>query len=1337
MPLGWSPITTVDVQPEGLAFGQAARLQVQNTLRLPAGSAVVIGFYDQRQHRWVAQAPAGVTADGQYLEASITATGQWTMLLPDPAPMTPPAPQIGQALLGVASVALPPGLTATGEVLPRSAPPGDGARAVGSVVVSLNNPLPSGTPVQAHVSEHYDLLDTSSVVPLPFTQDLLLYAQPRRGTAPSLNTRFPITPSRRFTVQELAFGMVRLEVTPPVSALHGTVIGPAGGLLTGIDGNTLEIPASGLPAHTVVDLFPLTAAQVAVPLPGGFPFLGAVQVDLVGITLAQTAQVSFPRPSGLSDTAQVVIAQVITDPAGNRRLRLVALGQVQGTRIVSQTLVNGLRLPGIMTGGTYVALHASTPLGLVTGTVLAPTGNAPQAQAVVTANTAPFVDVTTPTGTYIIAGQAGGETLVTATDAQENTATGTVSLASANAVARLDLTLVVQQLMVLHTTPVDGATGVSLNAAVQIQFSKELEAASVTASSVMLHHNGTPIAGQRVLSADGRTVAFRPDAMLLSHTVYTLILTDAVHDQVGNALAPFTPISFTTLDTAKPPQPPAGQITAGLPDEDGLVLIFGTQGASIHGKAVTATNVRTQETVTVLALEDGAFRLRIAAKPGDSLALTLRNAADQELTLAIDQFVDPDGSTALGAPGGSIAGPGGRVVSLLPRALSTPAVVKLDALDNTSSLPPLPAELSYVDSLTLTMQGGAFTRLQSLTVTEAQNRFAPQIAMAATFATAGSLVVPSNFLVNGQLKFAAVAQDATGQRQRVEGGSVVVGAQPVATRQEEALTERFPTVFLSVPSEAALNQQIEVQAIAPTARFDLTLPAPTGLTADVPLLLGRLAHLNSETTLAVVDRLSLTEVNGTPMLATVGRELPGAASGGHYVVLASAEPLVFVTGRATGPAVTVRVAGSPLVFETTGANAFFRVPVLANRPFTLHFVGPGSGQEVGTVTGQAPASGEVALGEPLAPPTGQLLVSVQPEASATVDINPPLVFSFSEPIDSHTVDTSILVTDPAGIRVFGTFVTSADATRVTFTPTRRWRFGTTYRYGVSTGLLARSGARLAQVFNGEFTTFAPRVLSNTRVDTVQDVAVAGTLALVGGTSGVSVLDITQADQPVLQHQMPLAGGAAGVALQGGASFNDRTGQPILGTIGLVASGNAATPGRLQVLNLNTPLTPVLLGAAQLTVPAGQSAPAGVPPAPGVPSTVVLGADQRAFVAVQSLGGETVQLDQAIPDDSANPGGALAERFPATGFESANQVVILDDKLLVVGSRGLTLLDSTTLAKLGNISTGGNAAGVAGMTDFSMDLNGDGALDQTTEIFPLTVVANGQDGTLQFLHDLEG
>src|SRR5439155_8909531 len=644
LPLGWSPVAAVDVDPVDLAFGQPVVLRLKNEFNLPARSAVTVAVYDPQGHQWAVVAPA--SADGAQITATLSTSGQLVLLTRDAAPFAPPAPVAGQALRGVPPVTLPANIMASGQVVPRSAPPGDQARADGTVVVTAPGGLPSGTAVQAEVTERYDLFDGSTITPTSFTQDLLLYTRPGSNNPSTLTATFPITPSLSFGLNELSLGKVRLDVVAPGAELGGIAVGAAGGTVTDRDGDAVELPVGSLTAETVLALRPLAGAQLPLAIPAGFELLHAVQFEVAGATLSQPATLSIPRPASLPDGAQVIIAQIVGDPAGIRRLRVVALGQVQASRVVSQTLVGSLGLHGITGGGQYVVVQATAAVGFITGVITAAQGGNPQALAVVTADTAPFADVTGTTGTYIIAGRAGGLTTVTAIHAvTRNTAAGGVSLTGPNEVATLDLTLTVVAPTVVVTTPVSGAVNVPVNNPISAQFSVPLDPPSVTASSVVLQLNGAPVAGQRVLAPDGRSVTFHPDAELQSKSVYTLRLGQGLRDLGGNPLASALAVTFTTVDTSKPAQPPAGQITAQLPDGDGLVMVFGTLGSAEAGSAGSARDLRTQETTTVLATTDGSFRLRIAALLGDELGLTLRNASGQDVTLGITRFQNPDGTT--------------------------------------------------------------------------------------------------------------------------------------------------------------------------------------------------------------------------------------------------------------------------------------------------------------------------------------------------------------------------------------------------------------------------------------------------------------------------------------------------------------------------------------------------------------------------------------------------------------------------------------------------------------------------------------------------------------------
>ena len=139
------------------------------------------------------------------------------------------------------------------------------------------------------------------------------------------------------------------------------------------------------------------------------------RLDLTGAVLSQEPTLSIARPPFVTDTSQVLVGQTFSDPSGEFRIRVVAVGQVEATRIVARSDVGGSRLPGITRGGDYLFLLASQPLGFVDGVVRAVGGLAPQERASLTADTAtPFADLTDASGRYLVAARVGVDTHVAA-----------------------------------------------------------------------------------------------------------------------------------------------------------------------------------------------------------------------------------------------------------------------------------------------------------------------------------------------------------------------------------------------------------------------------------------------------------------------------------------------------------------------------------------------------------------------------------------------------------------------------------------------------------------------------------------------------------------------------------------------------------------------------------------------------------------------------------------------------------------------------------------------------------------------------------------------------------
>ena len=301
---------------------------------------------------------------------------------------------------------------------------------------------------------------------------------------------------------------------------------------------------------------------------------------------------------------------------------------------------------------------------------------------------------------------------------------------------------------------------------------------------------------------------------------------------------------------------------------------------------------------------------------------------------------------------------------------------------------------------------------------------------------------------------------------------------------------------------------------------------------------------------------------------------------------------------------------------------------------------------------------------------------------------------------------------------------------MTFEPLRRWKFGTSYRYGVTTSVAAASGAVLQRTFSGEFSTFAPRVVGSLALDDVRDVAVSGNLGIVATNSGATVLDLTRPDAPTSSASIPLAGGAGGVAIVTTA-LTDRNGLSTGSPLAVVASGDVSSAGVVQTFFVEASGALSLVGMSQVSTPAGQTAPPGVPGLAGVPSAVVVDASGRALVSVRDVGLSSVLLGAAIPHDPANPGAALGPRFPTSGPGDAVQSALVGEHLVVAGASGLTVLNAASLTVTGELTTSQPLRAIVGLPDFGFDIDGDDAIDPVTEVIDLAI-AGDDNGVLQLV-----
>jgi len=144
---------------------------------------------------------------------------------------------------------------------------------------------------------------------------------------------------------------------------------------------------------------------------------------------------------------------------------------------------------------------------------------------------------------------------VRATDAATNT---TAEADYASDAFTLDATVPT----VSSTSPAADATGVAVGTAVSATFSETMDESTITASSFTLVVARTSVSGTVSYDSGTNTVTFTPGANLEGNTTYTVTLSTAITDVIGNPLAAEYSWSFTTVSST---------VTPGDANEDGSV----------------------------------------------------------------------------------------------------------------------------------------------------------------------------------------------------------------------------------------------------------------------------------------------------------------------------------------------------------------------------------------------------------------------------------------------------------------------------------------------------------------------------------------------------------------------------------------------------------------------------------------------------------------------------------------------------------------------------------------------------------------------------------------------
>jgi len=603
-------------------------------------------------------------------------------------------PEIGEALTGIDLQAIPEGLTAN--ILPNPEiifmQPG----AKSNVWAALNNtePLPSGTPIEVDFDESYERTDATWLAPEPMIQDFILY-QGQTG----FEAHFVASPSEIFDPVLLKEGVIKLEAHRPEGADGTGILGPAGGTITSPDGLSLTIPAGALASAIPVSLNSTDIADTSISGSALFDFLGSVELELGDATLSSSASLAITLQDPIAEDAQVLVVQTV-EAEGVTKYELVAIASISGNTLTASAGALGLPLPGIREGGRYIFLQMTEPVGYVTGAV--ESGGQTVEKGLVTIDTLPFVSLTNDyEQNYALASRLGSCTVSGKSITDGSSASAATTLDTEGQIATINLTLAASRPTVVSVSPASGATGVQTAASVTVRFSEAMNPATALPSSLTLSAGLSYVNGTATLLSDQRTLVFRSTSPLIENTLYQLKVSPHIEDVFGQALYGNRPddsylSTFTTIDTTPPERPPAGNILATIPDNNGFSVVSGTQGTVALQDTVHVVNQTTGIIYSPQVESDGSFSVTIQTSITDKVVITLIDPSGNETTIPVGNFQDTEGRIAFGPDGGQLENVAGLILNVPAGAFPDGAVVQFKTLSESEIGVFTPPEFPFV-----------------------------------------------------------------------------------------------------------------------------------------------------------------------------------------------------------------------------------------------------------------------------------------------------------------------------------------------------------------------------------------------------------------------------------------------------------------------------------------------------------------------------------------------------------------------------------------------------------------------------------------------------------------
>jgi hypothetical protein len=132
---------------------------------------------------------------------------------------------------------------------------------------------------------------------------------------------------------------------------------------------------------------------------------------------------------------------------------------------------------------------------------------------------------------------------------------------------------------VTSTSPVDGATGVAVNANITATFSETMDSATITGTTFTLKQGTTAVTG--TVTYSGTTATFNPASDLSNSTTYTATITTGAKDEAGNPSAADETWTFTTLSVG------LGPTAVNLGTAGNFAILAKTAISTVPSSAIT------------------------------------------------------------------------------------------------------------------------------------------------------------------------------------------------------------------------------------------------------------------------------------------------------------------------------------------------------------------------------------------------------------------------------------------------------------------------------------------------------------------------------------------------------------------------------------------------------------------------------------------------------------------------------------------------------------------------------------------------------------------------------